>query len=149
MHFNSRYVCWSAYLIKRHPKLASALGNDLEGNGLDYTAKIPLDQKLYFQYFVQDDIEDGTLMDTKVPVKEVINYDRETFEWAFWQFCSNCFLILLQKLHENWKTPWHLLKSLLSLLDFRIQWIFHYEHFLWKVPYDDVMSSTILFFSYA
>ena len=80
LHFNSRYVCWSAYLIKRHPKLASALGNDLEGNGLDYTAKIPLDQKLYFQYFVQDDIEDGTLMDTKVPVKEVIIYDRETFE---------------------------------------------------------------------
>ena len=72
MHFiHFRYVCWSACLIKRHPKLASALGSDLEGNGLDYTAKIPLDQKLYFQYFVQDEIEDGTLMDTKVPVKEV------------------------------------------------------------------------------
>ena len=66
--FNFRYVCWSAYMIKRHPKLASALGSDgLEG----YTAKIPLDQKFYFQYFVQDEIEDGTLMDTKVPVKEV------------------------------------------------------------------------------
>ena len=66
---NFRYVCWSAYMIKRHPKLASALGS---GAGLEgYTAKIPLDQKFYFQYFVQDEIEDGTLMDTKVPVKEV------------------------------------------------------------------------------
>ena len=55
-------------MIKKHHKLASALGSDgLEG----YTAKVPLDQKFYFQYFVQDEIEDGTLMDTKVPVKEV------------------------------------------------------------------------------
>ena len=105
MYFNSRYVCWSAYLIKRHPKLASALGNDLEGNGLDYTAKIPLDQKLYFQYFVQDDIEDGTLMDTKVPVKEVIIYDRETIERAFWQFCSNCFWYCFKNYMKIEKLP--------------------------------------------
>ena len=71
--------------------MASALGNDLEGNGLDYTAKIPLDQKLYFQYFVQDDIEDGTLMDTKVPVKEVIIYDRG-------QLLKDCILNILQQL---------------------------------------------------
>ena len=37
----------------------------------DYTAKLCMDQKLYFQYFVQDDVEDGTLMDTKIPIDEV------------------------------------------------------------------------------
>ena len=37
----------------------------------DYTAKLCMDQKLYFQYFVQDDVEDGTLMDTKIPINEV------------------------------------------------------------------------------
>ncbi|XP_071744826.1 uncharacterized protein [Lepeophtheirus salmonis] len=64
-----RYVCWSAYLIKNHPKLKHALGGGSKPK--DYTAKIPLDQKLYFQYFVQDDTEDGTLMDTKIPIKEI------------------------------------------------------------------------------
>ena len=36
-----------------------------------YTAKLCMDQKLYFQYFVQDNVEDGTLMDTKIPIDEV------------------------------------------------------------------------------
>ena len=62
-----RYVCWAAHLLKSHPKLQSALGR---GTG-DYAAKVPLDQKLYFQYYVQDDTEVGTLMDTKIPIKEV------------------------------------------------------------------------------
>ena len=31
-----------------------------------------MDQKLYFKYFVQDDVEDGTLMDTKIPIDEVL-----------------------------------------------------------------------------
>ncbi len=61
-----RYVCWAAHLVKRHPKLASALGD-----GSDYTAKLCMDQKQYFQYYVQDDVEDGTLMDTKIPLCEV------------------------------------------------------------------------------
>ena len=79
--FCYRYVCWSAHLIKRHPKLASKLGklvdeDDPDGLGCapalpDYTAKLCMDQKLYFQYFVQDDVEDGTLMDTKIPIDEV------------------------------------------------------------------------------
>ena len=82
--FCYRYVCWSAHLIKRHPKLASKLGkldsssNEDGPDGLgcapalpDYTAKLCMDQKLYFQYFVQDDVEDGTLMDTKIPINEV------------------------------------------------------------------------------
>ena len=82
--FRFRYVCWSAHLIKRHPKLASKLGkldsssNEDGPDGLgcapalpDYTAKLCMDQKLYFQYFVQDDVEDGTLMDTKIPIDEV------------------------------------------------------------------------------
>jgi hypothetical protein len=37
----------------------------------EYTAKLPLDMKTYSQYFVQDDTEAGTLMDTKIPIKEV------------------------------------------------------------------------------
>jgi len=78
-----RYVCWSAHLIKRHPKLASKLGklvdeDDPDGLGCapalpDYTAKLCMDQKLYFQYFVQDDVEDGTLMDTKIPIDEIVD----------------------------------------------------------------------------
>jgi hypothetical protein len=58
--------------LKKHPKLASALGADA-GNAFpkDYTAKLPLDQRLYFMYYVQDDTEDGMLMDTKIPIKEV------------------------------------------------------------------------------
>eukprot|EP00094_Tigriopus_californicus_P008290 TCALIF_07986-PA protein Name:"Protein of unknown function" AED:0.27 eAED:0.27 QI:0/0.4/0.16/0.83/1/1/6/0/368 len=65
-----RYVCWAVYLLKTHPKLKSALG---EGDNAprEYTAKIPMDQKFYFQYYVQDDTEVGTLMDTKIPLKEV------------------------------------------------------------------------------
>lgn len=68
--FYYRYVAWSAYILKNHPKLKSALGS---GSGVpkDYTAKLPLDQKMYFQYYVQDDTEVGTLMDTKIPIKEV------------------------------------------------------------------------------
>ena len=66
-HFPSRYVCWSAYLLKKPPKVQSALG----GEAGAYTAKLALDQKIYFQYFVQDDTESGTLMDTKIPLKEV------------------------------------------------------------------------------
>ena len=38
---------------------------------VDYTAKLPLDQKVYFQYYVQDDTDDGVLMNTKIKVKEV------------------------------------------------------------------------------
>jgi hypothetical protein len=38
-----------------------------------------MDQKLYFQYFVQDDVEDGTLMDTKIPIDEV--GVSSVFEW--------------------------------------------------------------------
>ena len=38
---------------------------------LDYTAKLCMDQKLYFQYFVQDNIKDGTLIDTNIPIDEV------------------------------------------------------------------------------
>ncbi|CAB4065232.1 unnamed protein product [Lepeophtheirus salmonis] len=41
-----RYVCWSAYLIKNHPKLKHALGGGSKPK--DYTAKIPLDQKALF-----------------------------------------------------------------------------------------------------
>lgn len=61
--------------MKSHPKLQSALGR---GTG-DYQAKLPLDQKLYFQYYVQDDTEVGTLMDTKIPIKEV----RTVFTYLF------------------------------------------------------------------
>ena len=70
--FLDRYVCWSAYMIKRHPKLASALGHDPEAQ--DYKAKLAMDQKSYFQYYIQDDVEDGTLMDTKIPMQEVREY---------------------------------------------------------------------------
>ena len=56
-------------MIKRHPKLASALGHDPEAQ--DYKAKLAMDQKSYFQYYIQDDVEDGTLMDTKIPMQEV------------------------------------------------------------------------------
>ena len=41
------------------------------GAALDYTAKLPLDQKVYFQYYVQDDTDDGVLMNTKIKIKEV------------------------------------------------------------------------------
>ena len=76
-------------MIKRHPKLASALGTT--GNGEDgppeipdYTAKLPMDQKLYFQYYVQDDVEDGTLMDTKIPIDEVqIFFSKRKFIWIY------------------------------------------------------------------
>jgi len=67
-----RYVCWSAYILKSHHKLKSALGLGLEEeDGKDYTAKLPLDRKMYFQYYVQDDADAGTLMDTKIPISEV------------------------------------------------------------------------------
>ncbi|TRY61598.1 hypothetical protein TCAL_07987 [Tigriopus californicus] len=68
-----RYVCWAVYLLKTHPKLKSALG---EGDNAprEYTAKIPMDQKFYFQYYVQDDTEVGTLMDTKIPLKELFGF---------------------------------------------------------------------------
>ena len=70
-----RYVCWSAYLLKKHPKLESKLGSMSSDSQIsskvDYTAKLPLDQKVYFQYYVQDDTDDGVLMNTKVKVKEV------------------------------------------------------------------------------
>ena len=41
------------------------------GGGKDYMAKLPLDRKMYFQYYVQDDADAGTLMDTKIPISEV------------------------------------------------------------------------------
>ena len=44
-------------------------GEDL--SAVDYTAKLPLDQKVYFQYYVQDDTDDGVLMNTKIKIKEV------------------------------------------------------------------------------
>ena len=70
---NYRYVCWSAYLLKKHTKLGSKLGSSEAelGAALDYTAKLPLDQKVYFQYYVQDDTDDGVLMNTKIKIKEV------------------------------------------------------------------------------
>ena len=79
IHFSvsHRYVCWSAYLLKKSPKLESKLGSmgigsegDM-GAALDYTTKLPLDQKVYFQYYVQDDTDDGVLMNTKIKIKEV------------------------------------------------------------------------------
>ena len=79
-----RYVCWSAYILKKHPKLESKLGsfdsheneNNSGGGGpttLEYTAKLPLDQKLYFHYSVQDDTDEGVLMNTKINLSEVSN----------------------------------------------------------------------------
>ena len=44
-------------------------GEDI--TALDYTAKLPLDQKVYFQYYVQDDTDDGVLMNTKIKINEV------------------------------------------------------------------------------
>ena len=78
--YYERYVCWSAYLLKKNPKLESKLGsmisdsdsNEVTSAHVDYTAKLPLDQKVYFQYYVQDDTDDGVLMNTKIKVKEVI-----------------------------------------------------------------------------
>jgi hypothetical protein len=68
--------------------LASALGAD-SSNAFpkDYTAKLPLDQRMYFMYYVQDDTEDGLLMDTKIPIKEVRLFYRprefgQTWLWA-------------------------------------------------------------------
>ena len=46
--------------------------NEVTSAHVDYTAKLPLDQKVYFQYYVQDDTDDGVLMNTKIKVKEVI-----------------------------------------------------------------------------
>ena len=67
-------MCWTAYLLKKHLKLASALGADsINAFPKDYTAKLPLDQRMYFMYYVQDETEDGLLMDTKIPIKEVCN----------------------------------------------------------------------------
>ena len=44
------------------------------GAALDYTTKLPLDQKVYFQYYVQDDTDDGVLMNTKIKIKEVCKF---------------------------------------------------------------------------
>ncbi len=74
-------MCWSAYLLKRHPKLGKLgmggagvnanAANDLTSSS-DYETKVPLDQRVYSQYFVQDsDPSAGILMDTKIPLKEV------------------------------------------------------------------------------
>ena len=73
IYIDYRYVCWSAYLLKKHTKLGSKLGSSEAelGVALDYTAKLPLDQKVYFQYYVQDDTDDGVLMNTKIKIKEV------------------------------------------------------------------------------
>ena len=65
-------------MIKRHPKLASALGHDPEAQ--DYKAKLAMDQKTYFQYYIQDDVEDGTLMDTKIPMPEVFTLLEHVFQ---------------------------------------------------------------------
>ena len=65
-------------MIKRHPKLASALGHDPEAQ--DYKAKLAMDQKTYFQYYIQDDVEDGTLMDTKIPMPEVFTLLEHAFQ---------------------------------------------------------------------
>ena len=50
-----------------------------EEDGKDYTAKLPLDRKMYFQYYVQDDADAGTLMDTKIPISEV-----GQIQFGFW-----------------------------------------------------------------
>lgn len=66
--FPCRYVSWSATLLKSHPKLCSTLGNDTAS---EYAEKMPIDQKVYFQYYVHDETEVGTLMDTRIPISEV------------------------------------------------------------------------------
>ena len=52
--------------------LSDSDSNEVTSAHVDYTAKLPLDQKVYFQYYVQDDTDDGVLMNTKIKVKEVI-----------------------------------------------------------------------------
>ncbi len=77
---HTRCVCWSAFLLKKHPKLgklgvggASRTSCPVSASATsDYETKVPLDQRVYSQYFVQDsDTDAGFLMDTKVPVSEV------------------------------------------------------------------------------
>ena len=71
-------MCWTGYLLRKHLKLQSALGKEGSGHDLnDYTSRSDLDKKIYFQYYVQDDTEVGTLMDTKISMKEV--WIRSTF----------------------------------------------------------------------
>ncbi len=46
----SRYVSWTAFLLKKHLKLASALGTDSSSAfPNEYTAKLPLDQVIDFR----------------------------------------------------------------------------------------------------
>ena len=52
--------------------LSDSDSNEVTSAHVDYTAKLPLDQKVYFQYYVQDDTDDGVLMNTKIKLKEVI-----------------------------------------------------------------------------
>ena len=71
-----RYISWSAYLVKRHPKLESTLVSCRERQTsrlvTNYAVKQPMDQREYSGYFGQDNAEDdpGVLMDTRVPINE-------------------------------------------------------------------------------
>jgi len=66
-----RYVCWTAYLLKRHPKLNKLGLSSANAGSSDYAARVHFDQKVYEKHFVQDDLDEGVLMDAKVPIKEV------------------------------------------------------------------------------
>ena len=87
-----RYVCWSAFLIKKHPKLVSKLGSmgikDMSqaSVGADYTARIPLDQKIYTQFYVQEEEDGGFLMDTGISLKEVEYGQLSSYENLFENF---------------------------------------------------------------
>ena len=73
-----RYISWSAYLVKRHPKLESTLVSRDKPSRLvtNYAVKQPMDQKEYSGYFGQDNAEDdpGVLMDTRVPINEASRF---------------------------------------------------------------------------
>ena len=72
-------------MLKDHPKLQSALGV-----GANYTEKLPFDQKIYSQYYVQDDSEVGILMDSKIPIKEVKKEKTNSG-----RYIGNCQLVFL------------------------------------------------------
>ena len=72
--------------------LSESDSNEVTSAHVDYTAKLPLDQKVYFQYYVQDDTDDGVLMNTKIKVKEVIWSVKLKTDFLF-NFCRKYELI--------------------------------------------------------
>ena len=68
--------------------LSDSDSNEVTSAHVDYTAKLPLDQKVYFQYYVQDDTDDGVLMNTKIKVKEVIWSVKLKTDFLLFAFCS-------------------------------------------------------------